>query len=133
MKERKLRSISPRKYNAAIRNNSDDLIFLKAGEPNRWQFLCSSIAIYFCVKLLRVVDLQGSRNVSSGYVLMKINNFVLQNLGRTLAVPSSFAFSTFSGDSGFNSPPDYKERRGLDTQAGWEFLIHVLTGLQVRL
>lgn len=104
-----MRSISPRKYNAAIRNNNDDLIFLKAGEPNRWQFLCSSIAIYFCVKLLRVVDLQGSRNVSSGYVLMKINNFVLQNLGRTLAVPSSFAFSTLSSDSGFNSPPDYKE------------------------
>lgn len=104
-----MRSISPRKYSTAIRNNNHDLIFLKAGEPNMWQFLCSSIAIYLCVKLLQVVALQGSSSVSSGYVLKKINNFVLQNLGKTLSLPSSFAFSTLSGDSGFSSPPDYKE------------------------
>lgn len=104
-----MRSISPRKYNAAIRNNNHDLIFLKAGGPNMWQSLRSSTAIYLCVKLLQVVDLQGSRNASSGYVLKKINNFVLQNLGKTLAVPSRFAFSTLSGDSGFSSPPDHKE------------------------
>lgn len=94
MKERKLRSISPRKYNTAIRNNNQDLIFLKARGPNMWQFLCTSTAIYLCVWLLQVVDLQGSRNVSSGYALKKINNFVLQTLGEKQSLPSSFAFST---------------------------------------
>lgn len=130
VKGRKLRSISPRKYYAAIRNNNHDLIFLKAGGPNMWQFLYSSTAKYLCVKLLLVVDLQGSKNVSSGYLLKKINKFVLQNLGKTLSVPRSFAFSTLSGSWRFNSPLNHKEWRRLGTQSVWKFLIHILNWLR---
>ena len=129
MKERKLRSISHRKYNAAIRNNNSDLIFLKARGPNMWQLLYSFVATYLCAKLLQLVDLvsQGSGNMSSGSVLKKItSNFILQNLGKTL----SQAFLPFpdSGDSGFNLAPGYKEWKWLYTQSGWTLFIWDLIG-----
>lgn len=89
-----------------------------------WQLLYSSIATYLCAKLLPSVDLmsRGSKNVSPGSGLKKItSDFLRQNSGKTLSVPSSFAFSGLSGDSGFGSPPPgYKMGKGLYARSGWK-------------
>mgnify|MGYP001856476607 CR=1 FL=1 len=115
VKGRKLRSISRRKYNAAIHNNNCDLIFLKARGPSMWQLLYSFIATYLWAEVpLFVVSMsQGSRNMSSGSVLKKMLLSVAKYGENILSVPSVFVFFSLCGDSGCHSAPGCKKITGI--------------------